>query len=311
MVPPRHLAKLLLFGSALSILALAIGLIALQTTQQPQQHSTGITVAATLFPIADIAQNVGGNTITVIQLLPSGASPHSYALTPQQIARVQNAQAVFAIGHGLDTWVTQATTATAQIPIVNVDQGITLHGFGESHHEDDHATEEEAQDPHYWLTVPNAQQIATTITKTLQEIDPEHADIYEENRVRYNNELTTLEEELKTAAQRAPQKKFIAIHDAWSYFAQHYGFELVATYEPREGQQPTITDIRNLQRILQNNNITTFFTEPQKQMTGATHFIKEDLGLAIKVLDPIGGVGERNSYSNTMRYNMKTLTEQQ
>ena len=107
-----------------------------------------------------------------------------------------------------------------------------------------------------------------------------------------------------------PAREFIAIHDAWGYLNDQYNVEQIATYEPVEGKQPTAADIKNLQTTIASHNITTFFTEPQKQSTGATRFLKDDLGLTIAVLDPLGGSPPYDSYINLMRTNINAIINQ-
>ena len=306
-----------LFIWTLVITAVAIGSWMLATRDSnllPASNKDTITIVTTIFPLTDIAENIGGNRINIVQLLPPGASPHSYTITPQQLADIQNASVLLNIGHDLDSWAVEQATKTANIPVVQVDKNIELQEFAlDSTHEDEHEEEndhnhrheEGSIDPHYWLTIPNAQKIAKTITATLQDIDPEHSEEYESNLQDYLAKLNETEMELQKMAQQAEQTKFIAIHDAWSYFAQHYGLELIATYEPVEGREPSIQDIQELQEIIREHNITTFFTEPQKQSTSATRFLENDFGLNIKTIDPIGN----GSYIKTMLQNMRTLTQ--
>ena len=97
------------------------------------------------------------------------------------------------------------------------------------------------------------------------------------------------------------------MHDAWSYFAAQYGLDLAATYEPQEGQQPSLADLAHLQQVIKQDDITTFYTEPEKRSPGITEVFQNEFGLTIKILDPIGGVGTRDSYLNMMRENFRAL----
>ena len=278
---------------------------------QQQEPDERFTVAATIFPLADIVQNIAGENTRVVTIIPAGASPHSYSISAEQLTDLQHAQAIFAIGHNLDTnTVDQIVRTLPSSPeVVTVDQGIALHEFGA--HEDEHEEEDnhahEGIDPHYWLTVPNAQQMARTIAATLSEMNAEQADVYSQNLEAYLAELDAVEAELQAQAARATQKDFIATHDAWSYFSEHYGFELVGTYEPIEGQEPSPSDLQELQEIIEEHTITTFYTEPQKRSTAATRFFERELDLTIGTLDPEGSL-EADSYIELMKFNMNSLT---
>lgn len=301
------------FGPRLAFIGLLISITtiisigALWFSSQPENGrptATKPTVAATIFPLADIARHIAGPHLTVIQLLPYGASEHAYSLTPQQILNIQTSKALFAIGHGLDVWATEPISRITTLPLVVVDEGITLRKFGQ---QDDH--DARSSDPHYWLTTPNAKQIAATIASNLSEVDPAHASDFKTNLEQYSDELDSLEKELQQQAKEASPKEFIAMHDAWSYFADHYGLHLVATYEPVEGREPSIADLNRLREIIEKYNINIFYSEPQKQSTGAIRLLRDEFGLTIRILDPLGGIPPYDSYVNLMRANMSALTD--
>lgn len=292
------------------IILIVISLIVVSLRKQPATPEGTITVAASIFPLTDITKAIGGEFIHVVQILPPGASPHSYTISPQQAITLQQARTLFAIGHGLDEWATEGVARVSEADVVVVDSNIGLKPFEEAHkehegEEDEHASD--GLDPHYWLSIPNAKEIAKTITEKLSTIDSDHSDQYKQNLDTYLTQLDAAEAELQALATQAPNKHFIAVHNAWSYFAQQYGLELVATYEPVEGREPSIRDIEQLQNIVKQYDIATFFTEPEKQSAGAARFFENDLGLTIRVLDPIGGVGTRDSYINMMKENLRAI----
>ena len=65
-------------------------------------------VAASIFPLADAAREVGGENVTVTTLLPAGRSPHGYQLKPRQVEAVASARLLLVVGLGMDEWAEQA-----------------------------------------------------------------------------------------------------------------------------------------------------------------------------------------------------------
>ncbi|MEX1112300.1 MAG: metal ABC transporter substrate-binding protein [Candidatus Andersenbacteria bacterium] len=285
----------------------ALGVWAVFSPTSPARDTRPV-LAASIPPLVDIVQHVAGDIWQVVPVVPAGASPHSYALSPAQVGSLQGAQAIFMIGHGLDDQVIDSVRRIApEADTATVDSGIMLREFGEEHgHEDEEEEEHEDEgfDPHYWLSVPNGKQIAVNVAQYLQNIDPEHSDVYAANLAAYIEELDALEAELQAVASDAPQKHFIAVHDAWGYLAQQYGFELVGTFEPVEGREPSPADIRELENVIQEYSLTAFYTEPQKQSSAANRLFSDGLGLEVRVLDPEGG----SSYVELMRSNIQTLS---
>lgn len=255
-----------------------------------------VTVAATIFPLADIIKNIGGERVGVVLLIPPGVSEHSAALSPQTLASLQNAQAVFTIGQGLEDALVERVVSAKKIPVITVERRIALREFGSG-----------GVDPHYWLTVPNASRMAQTIAEELTILDPEGGPAYAGRLADYQSRLALLEEELQKQAAAAQQKRFMAAHEAWSYFAPHYGLELVAAYEPVEGQQPSVQDLARIRGLVQQYGITTFYAEPQKTNASETKFLEREFGLKILVLDPVGGFEKEDSYEALMRRNMEAI----
>lgn len=300
---------ILSFFVLITIAAIALLLITNNTSENLDQNNS-LTVITTIFPLTDITRQIAGPDvkINIVQLIPNGSSPHSFSLTPQQISSLSQADILFSIGHGLDDSATTSALKVKNIPTVLASKDIELNKFN---HQDNENKKKYSLtiDPHYWLSVPNAQMIANTITTTLSEIDPNNRDAYDNNNKNYQSQLEQLEKELQQSAKSAKQKSFIAIHDAWSYFTEQYGFELVAAYEPIEGKQPSIKDIQKLGQIIKANQITTFFTEPQKQSDASARLMREEFNLNVKILDPLGGILERDSYIKLMQQNMQAVTE--
>lgn len=134
---------------------LIIGIVYFRAGEAPSRpEGEKQAVAATIYPLYDLARNVAGEEAEVKLILPPGASPHLFEFSPKQLREMQNVKAVFAIGHGLDDWAAQITNVAKEVRVVPVDQGIELRKF-----------ENGATDPHYWLHFGNARQITYTIAK--------------------------------------------------------------------------------------------------------------------------------------------------
>jgi len=274
---------------ALAGLAVLIGWLVFNS--EPGIDDGKLVVAATIFPLTDIVQNVAGEDVKVVQVIPVGASPHSFRLQPQQVAELQQAQIVFGIGQGLDDQITEAVAEATGARVVNVDAGIEV-----------------GDNPHYWLSVPNAQQIASTMSNELGLLQPLRSDLYEEKLASYLAELGILEAELQAAAAGAARKDFVSMHNAWQYLVDQYGFNLAATFEPEEGREPSVAEIRDFGEIVRQFGITKFYTEPGEGDSNTLKFIESEFGLDIRELDPIGGREGTTSYIELMRASIGELS---
>ena len=269
-----------------------------------------LTVAATIFPLADIVQNVAGERVRVLTVVKPGVSPHSASLTPQKVLELAEAQVLFMIGHGLDNAMVGSLTKILELPTVVVDRGVDLRTLVADRNRDQAQTSSVppgATDPHYWLAVPNAQQIAATVATELIRLDPGQAAEYEANLARYQAQLDTLEIELQQAVEQVASRAIFTLHDAWSYFAAQYGLELIAVFEPKEGHIPSLADIKRLQQVAASQDLVVFYTEPQKESSAAVRIVQQEFGLAVETLDPIGGTIEAPDYLSLMRRNVAAV----
>ena len=293
------------------------------------------TVGATIFPLYDLTQQIAGEQFDVVLMLPPGASPHTFDPKPSLVRDLQDAQAVFAIGHNLDTWA-QGIADSLSVPIVVVDHDIDVrdtvvtddhdddhddeHKDHDDHddehgHEDDHDHDDDRHDhdhgptdPHYWLSLQNAQHIVTTIADELSDLDPDHQNLYMQRAQDYQQQLTDLEAQLSQSFQGIQNTNVITFHDAWYYFADDFGLDIVGTFEPAAGTDPTPQYLANLEQQVVEHNVTALFLEPQLSSSAITAFARDN-DVKLATLDPLGGIDERDSYLNLMRYNVQQVAQ--
>ena len=70
------------------IIFIILAFILVLTSRPGGQPEPTTKVAATIFPIYDIARNVAGDKAEVVLITPPGASPHTFEITAEQIRTV-------------------------------------------------------------------------------------------------------------------------------------------------------------------------------------------------------------------------------
>jgi zinc transport system substrate-binding protein len=265
-------------------------------------------VAATIFPLYDIVRNVAGDGIRTELLLPAGANPHTYEPSPSAMRRIGGTEVIYAIGHGLDDWALALREETRS-GYVAVDTNVALREAVEMH-ADEGAEEEEEHgpiDPHYWLDASNAILIAKTVRDDLLIRFPDQADAIRANHDRYAAELAALDAELRAAFAAAGTLRIVTLHDAWGYFADAYGIEIIGTYEPSAAREPTPAYLAELSEAIAASGSRALFSEPGAAL-GTLATFAADNRLEIRELDPEGGgVPGRMSYIELMRFNAEVL----
>ncbi len=314
----------------LVIIAMVWFVVATRSSNNRSVKNTQPVVAATIFPLAAIAEQVAGDYVSVVTVLPPGASPHTFEARPSDIRALESADAVFAVGYGLDAWVLELVDHDSEDKIVQLDAGVDLLDFAEGHeheaddevhdedehmdnghdeheHESDgHHHEAGSVDPHYWLSIHNAQHIAENIVLELSSLYPEFADGFAQNAREYDEVLVETDAAMRALLRDLPSNELITFHDSWNYFATEYGLEIAGVFESSPGKEPTAQYLSDLYATAQEHEVDVVFTEPQLSSGVVEPFVK-DLGLSIATLDPLGGLDGRKTYTELMLYNAQVV----
>ena len=307
MLKKIFLSVVLFFG-----VTLFLGGCSLQNSVEDTKNSEQkIKVAASIFPLYDITKEIAGDKIDVNLILPPGASPHTFEVSSSQIKKLQGVKLFFVIGQNLDAWVENISSSVSESQTVDLSLVVELQQLDENsanHKPDEDEEDATGYDPHYWLSPQNVYLMAEEILNQLVLLSPENENYFLGNYNNFVNKLQSKDVEWKEKIGDLKQKNIVVFHDAWGYFADHFGLTVVGTFEPFPGQEPTPQYLKELQVAVKDYNIKALFAEPQLSQDSIKTLAK-DLGVDIKVLDPTGGVEGRVSYIEMMDFNVENIYE--
>lgn len=265
-----------------------------------------LKVAATIFPLYDLVRQVAGPSVEVTLLVPPGASPHTFTVRPGTVRALAGCAAVFTIGHGLDTWITRLAREVGISRTIVTDTGIPLRKGAQAHQHTGHThraqAASESVDPHYWLTIPNASLMVQTIATALGELDPSAATAYQQRALAYQEQLRGVDADIRRVLADLPRRDIATFHMAFAYFAEAYGLNVVAVFEPAPGKEPSPRYVEAFQRQVRTHKLRVVFVEPQLSET-ALRGLTNDLGITLRPLNPDGGMPGVDSYIALMQYN--------
>lgn len=282
-----------------------------------------LQVIATTSIIGDVVKQVGGDAIELKTLLAPGQDPHSYEPAARDLTAVAAAHVIFINGWNLEETLAQdLVEISGDVPVVAISANIEplLLGQDDHKHEDEEndATDGGA-DPHVWLSVRNVVQWVENVELVLSSLDPEHAAIYKNNAAAYQAELADLEAYAAAQIAQIPQEKRILVtnHDALSYFAQDYGFELIGTVIPAASTlaEPSARDLADLVAEMGARNVCTIFIETTASDALAQTVADEVTGCpVVKVVSlytgSLGPAGsEADSYIKLFKFNVDAIVE--
>lgn len=260
-----------------------------------------LLVAASIAPLADFAGQVGGEYVQVIALVPPGASPHTYELTPSQVEQMSRARLLVLNGVGLEYWAEKLAQSANNPSLIVVDtsEGIEIIK-GDA--------DEPGGNPHIWLDPKSAILQVENIRDALTMANPAHANAYRANAERYVDQLLSLDGEIVREVGTWSSRRFIAFHPAWVYFARRYGLEQAAVIESAPGREPTPAEVAEIVQTARRIGAKAIFAEPQFS-SKAAQTIAEESGAQALFLDPLGSSLSDPGYLSLMRHNVAQMAK--
>jgi zinc transport system substrate-binding protein len=238
--------------------------------------------------------------VSVETLIPPGASPHTYELTPTQLQAVSRARVLVLNGVGLEYWADKVISAAnnPDLVVVTTSDGLDIIAGAE------HAA---GGNPHVWLSPLNAIHQVELIRDALIQADPAGAEIYRANADRYIADLRALDRDTREAVDAFSNRKFIAFHAAWVYFARDYELEQAAVIETTPGKEPSPAEVAEIVRMAKAIGAKAIFAELQFS-SKAAEVIAEESGAQVLFLNPLGQPPDYR-YLDLMRSNLNEMSK--
>jgi ABC-type Zn uptake system ZnuABC Zn-binding protein ZnuA len=220
----------------------------------PGPNALKVVTTTTVF--ADIVQNVGGSRVAASSIIPPGVGPEDYEPKPDDAKKLADAKLIVSNGVGLDDFLGRllASGTGGQTPHLVLGDGIPV------------MTVDGEENPHFWLDPTLVKQYyLPAIAARLTELDPDGKVTFDANVASYGAQLDALDTELKAEVATIPEanRKLVTFHDAFPYFAKHYGFEMVGVVLDNVGQDPSAADLAALVEKVKAAGVKAVFSEAQ------------------------------------------------
>lgn len=251
----------IIWGSvAIVFLAIVIFAIGSLSHQKSNIQTNKLKVVTTLFPLYDMAKNIGGDKADVSQLLPPGVEAHSFEPKPSDIVKINEADIFVYTGKFMEPWVEDILKGITNKNLIVVDasQGVKMIP-GAFHDEDEPAG---SMDPHIWLDFDNAKTMVGNIGQAFVSKDNNNASFYQQNTDGYNQQLSKLDDEYRTSLSNCQSKEIIyGGHYAFGYLANRYGLKYLAAQGVSPDAEPTANDLANLVDQINKDKVKYVFYE--------------------------------------------------
>lgn len=203
-----------------------------------------LAVLTTVAPLTSIAAAIAGEHAQVSGLIPEGVDSHTFEPPPSVAEKLARADVVFLNGLSLDEPIQELLGHDGREdddgPRVVLLGDLTL-PEAERLYDRSFPRSEGRPNPHLWTAPRHARAYARLIERHLGELDAAHASEYKANLARFEEGVGALDEAMRSSFATIPmsQRKLLTYHDAYAYFAQDYGFEIIGAVQPTNFSEPT------------------------------------------------------------------------
>ncbi len=300
----------------------------------PAAVETGVTlpsVVATTSIICDLTQQVAQETVNLNCLMEAGEDPHVYQPQPEDRKAIDTANLILYAGYDFDPSLVRLVEATSNpAPKIAVHQvAVPQPLMGEAHdhdhgndnhnhdHDHDHSHGEElAPDPHVWHDPENGIQMVEVIAESLANLQPEKAELYQQNAEQIAAELAEIDGWIQSKISTIPpnQQKLVTTHDALGYYVNAYGLSYEGALQGfSTDEAPTASRVGELVREIQAANVPMIFAESTSNPQLLETVAKEaNIQVAEQELyaDGLGETGsDAETYQQMLKSNTRTIVE--
>ena len=277
-----------------------------------------IKIVTTTMDLADIAKEIGGEKVEVTSLSHGDQSGcNSVEPRPSMVMSLRKAGVFVRIGMDYDSWADSLIDACGnsriafgapgyadasvgierlEVPAGRVDAGMGhVHVYG---------------NPHYWLDPQNGRVMADNILAALIRVSAGNKDYFTANKQAYVARLDDKISQWSRKLEPYKGKRIVSYHESWVYFAKRFGFEIMATIEPKPGIPPSAAYLNQLIiRVKQGTGLLIFHENIYPEKTSA--MVARETGAKVYIL-PISTGGMRGavkSYTGLFDYIVSAITE--
>lgn len=204
-----------------------------------------LRVVSTVAPITSIVAAVAGDRAEVQGLVPEGTNSHTFEPPPSAAKALATADVIFVNGLKLEDPTLELAEQNKQDKAPIVELGTTVLPEDEYVYDFSFPEADGKPNPHLWTDPTWAIKYAGVVRDALTKADPDGKDTYAANYAAFERQATALSTALKKDQATIPNgnKVLLTYHDAYAYFAQTYGWQVIGAIQPKNFEDPTPKEV--------------------------------------------------------------------
>ncbi len=240
-------------------------------------------VEAAFYPLAFLAERIGGDAVEVDDLTPAGAEPHDVELRPVQVAAIRSADLTLYL-RGFQPAVDDAIQGDNAFDLTTV-------------------VEVEHDDPHIWLDPVLMRRLAKAVGERLVKLAPAQARDIASRAADLDQRMQDLDGEFRSGLAECARHELVTSHEAFGYLARRYGLRQTGIAGLSPDAEPSARRLAEVAGFVRDKQVTTIFFE-RLVSPRLAETIAREAGVKTAVLDPVEGGPD---YVGAMRANLAAL----
>lgn len=287
-----------IISGVLAILMVVILIGCNAKTETAKQNTTNekLKITVSIYPLKEFAEKIGGDKIEVTCLVPENMEPHDYEPKTKDFEDLTKSKLFIYNGLGMESWVDQVNEVIKGKELIILDSSTGVEA----------RKEENAVDPHIWLSLKNAEIQSQNIKNTLVKLDEKNKDYYEANYSKFKEELESLDNEYKPKFDTLGKKNFITGHAAFGYLCRDFGLTQKSVENLFAEGEPTPKQLEDLVKFCKENNIKIVFSESLASPKVSETLAKE-VGAKVVPIMTLESKEDDKNYIEAMKYNLDEI----
>lgn len=288
--------------------------------------SQAVTITTSIPPLAGMIAPLLSENDHIQVILKPGASPHGFQLKPSNLEDLAKSDLILWVGTPVDNWMKKPienldVTAISMLEVPGLEQlpirqgglwdkkrhqhDVSNEEHSEEHHtqevndnhEHEHLHDEHKQglprmDGHLWMSLQNAKALIGQVSKELQKLEPQKADVIQQRTQAWLKKLTQTDLQIRIQLHDYKEQPYMVLHDAFQYFEHRYELNGIGSIQLNPSVSPSLKRVSEIREKIKQGGISCVFKEPQfpaKRVLAVTKGIDVRVGS----LDPIGLVSKQ------------------
>lgn len=277
----------------------------------------------TLHPMmSDLARQVGGEHVKIVEMVKPGTDPHDFSPKPADLKSVKNSTLILASGKQMENYLEKLRdNLTANQTLIEVGATIpdltekevanlNLEEIPHDHHHDGTCNHHHGPDPHWWNSVKSMIRATDVVKEAFTKADPANAAAYKANAKAFSARLSQLGKWAKKELSAIPSenRKLASAHASMGYFADEYKFKLLAIQGISPSVKATSQQIAGAIQLIKKHQIKAIFTEQGVNPKQLEEIVRETgVKKGAELIADGNGVGEYSTFEKAFQYNVTSI----